>query len=651
MAQEGDLTPRLGRIGNKGRRGYLPKVLKAAHRAGGVRPTRGGTAKTASRGRGAGLTCVLRTGRRTGPAARRGIVKARFTRLAGSGVTAAAAHLRYLQRDGTTRDGARGQLYARDTDHADGRAFMAQGAGDRHQFRFIVAPEDGDQYDDLKGLTRRLMAQMEDDLGTRLSWVAVDHFNTGHPHTHIVVRGVDDQGQDLVIARDYLSEGLRLRLESQLELDLGPRSAREIAARETRERETPGLTRLDRRLLALQDARHELTVPPTPPDQHAALTARLHRLERLGLSEALDDNRWRLSPDLALQLERLGRHAELQKMAEHDLVAMGRGQEGLDVRVHLPSPAHQPPVAGRLLRHGLIDGADERTFALVESLDGRVHAVDLGTGAHDLPAKGGLVAIAFGVAEVRGVDRTIAEVARRNNGRYDIEAHLAVDPSATSSFAETHLRRLEAIRRATRGVVREADGGFRVPEDYLARALAFERQRLERAPAEVHVLSPLPVERLPTYPGATWLDLAIETPPERVADSGFGRLVRAAVQQRQHWLLDQNLAVEIDGQVQLRAGALAALRQRDLQTAATAWAARSGLAYREAERGERIDGIYRGRLDLPSGRFAVVERAHDFTLVPWRPVLDPHRDKRISGAMGDTGIDWTIGRGRGRSPE
>src|SRR3546814_7505143 len=74
-------------------------------------------------------------------------------------------------------------------DRADGKAFIERQVNDRHQFRFIVSPEDGEQYDDLKPLTRRLMAQMEQDLGTKLDWVAVDHFNTCHPHTYIVIRG------------------------------------------------------------------------------------------------------------------------------------------------------------------------------------------------------------------------------------------------------------------------------------------------------------------------------------------------------------------------------------------------------------------------------------------------------------------------------
>ncbi|TKB23003.1 MAG: conjugal transfer protein TraI, partial [Mesorhizobium sp.] len=87
-------------------------------------------------------------------------------------------HLRYLQRDGVTREGDPGELYGADSDRVDGKAFIDRADGDRHQFRFIVAAEDGIEYEDLKPLTRRLMAQMGEDLGTKLDWVAVDHFNT-----------------------------------------------------------------------------------------------------------------------------------------------------------------------------------------------------------------------------------------------------------------------------------------------------------------------------------------------------------------------------------------------------------------------------------------------------------------------------------------
>jgi type IV secretory pathway VirD2 relaxase len=157
--------------------------------------------------------------------------------------------MRYLQRDGTTREGERGALYSADQDRTEGKAFVERGAGDRHQFRFIIAPEDGSEYDDLKPLVRRFMRQVEQDLGTRLDWVAVDHFNTGHPHSHVIVRGKDELGKDLVIARDYMSEGLRHRAAEIVNLDLGPRSDREIRKSQLREVEQERFTGIDRRLI------------------------------------------------------------------------------------------------------------------------------------------------------------------------------------------------------------------------------------------------------------------------------------------------------------------------------------------------------------------------------------------------------------------
>jgi len=67
---------------------------------------------------------------------------------------------------------------------------------------------------DLQGFTRDLMRQVEQDLETRLDWIAIDHFNTGHPHSHIIVRGVLDDGRILNIAGDYIAHGIRHRQAS-----------------------------------------------------------------------------------------------------------------------------------------------------------------------------------------------------------------------------------------------------------------------------------------------------------------------------------------------------------------------------------------------------------------------------------------------------
>jgi len=104
-------------------------------------------------------------------------------------------------------------LRCSETDHTDDLGFAKRCQDDRHHFRFIVSPEDAAEMADLKSFTRDLVKQMEADPGTRLDRVAVDHWNTDNPHVHLLVRGIDRAGADLVISQDHISSGLRSRAE------------------------------------------------------------------------------------------------------------------------------------------------------------------------------------------------------------------------------------------------------------------------------------------------------------------------------------------------------------------------------------------------------------------------------------------------------
>src|SRR5262249_899853 len=123
------------------------------------------------------------------PGSRRVIVKARYTPIIAGDLGAARAHVRYIQRDGVTREGAPGRLYDAGRDEVEASAFLDRSSDDPYQFRFVIAPEDSARLADLKPFVRDLLAQMERDLDTKLDWVAVDYFNTGHPHTHLTIRG------------------------------------------------------------------------------------------------------------------------------------------------------------------------------------------------------------------------------------------------------------------------------------------------------------------------------------------------------------------------------------------------------------------------------------------------------------------------------
>ena len=223
MSQD-DFKPKLGRMRDAGRARLVKHTTRVFRQAGkaSVRALRqkGHVSPSAlRRGMGAGVRAAAGL---IAPGSRRVIVKARYTRIVGGDLGAARAHIRYILRDGVTREGMAGHLYDATHDEADGSAFLDRSGHDPHQFRFIVSPEDSARLADLKPFIRDLLAQMERDLETRLDWVAVDHSNTGHPHTHVVIRGRDDQGRDLVMARDYIAHGVRARAQGLITLELGP---------------------------------------------------------------------------------------------------------------------------------------------------------------------------------------------------------------------------------------------------------------------------------------------------------------------------------------------------------------------------------------------------------------------------------------------
>ncbi|WP_442755621.1 relaxase/mobilization nuclease RlxS [Methylocystis sp. JAN1] len=647
-----DFEPRLGRIrshGSKRDKRYAHQLRAAINRAGGKQTRKPGS--TLSRiGRGGAIGAALASrDRLKALRQRRVVVKARIVKLAGKGMDGARAHLRYIQRDGVTREGERGELYAADRDRTEGKAFLERSNGDRHQFRFIVAPEDGAEYDDLRPLTRRLMAQMEEDLGTRLDWLAVDHFNTGHPHTHIMLRGKDEQGADLVLARDYISNGIRERAAELVSLDLGPRTDREIEVRLRDEMEQERLTSLDRRLLRMRDDNGVVLPSERDAFRHTLLAGRLKKLERLGLAEELRPGQWRLADDLEDTLRRMGVRGDIIKTMHREMTEKGVNRSAADYAIHDPSAPGAAPIVGRVVARGLSDELRDRHYLIVDGMDGKVHHIDIGKGEAVEPTpEGAIVRVAPKRPEPRQADRTIAEIAAANGGRYSVDIHLKHDPRATESFAETHVRRLEAIRRATGAVTREPDGSWIIAPDHLARVAEYERQQARTAPAVVETLSSLPLERQIRADGATWLDRELVADnPESLGPSGFGRDVREAMERRRQWLIAEDLAHEDQDRVVYRANMLAILRRRELARVAGQLSDELGLPYVETHPGEPIEGTLRRSLELTSGKYAVIEKSREFTLVPWRTVMDRHIGQQVSGVMREGGVSWTIGRQRG----
>jgi len=76
-------------------------------------------------------------------------------------------------------------------------------------------------------------------------------------------------------------------------------------------------------------------------------------------------------------------------------------------------------------------------------------------------------------------------------------------------------------------------------------------------------------------------------------------------------------------------------------------AASKNLPFRAAINGETVSGKFTGTVRLSSGKFAVVEQSHEFTLVPWRPVIDRQFGREVMGVVQGGSVSWHLGRQRG----
>ncbi len=204
------------------------------------------------------------------------------------------------------------------------------------------------------------------------------------------------------------------------------------------------------------------------------------------------------------------------------------------------------------------------------------------------------------------------------------------------------------MRRAGGGIERDADGTWPIATNYLDRAAAYEARNVRDRPVEIETLSTLPLARLETADAATWLDREIGAAvPLPMRDAGFGREARSALGARRQWLVEQQLADADGGTVRLRANALLLLQRRELIGAGEQLAAELSKPFVEARAGSVVEGRLARRVDLAGGRFALVEQSREFTLVPWRPVLERQIGGKVSGLMRSDGVSWRFGRERG----
>jgi type IV secretory pathway VirD2 relaxase len=563
ITRDDELRIRPGRIGHGNRGARRPKsfvgeVMRAAKKAGHTGRGFGRAASgrsTFGRGRRAALLLSMQS------PGRRVVVMARVVRQHGKRFRSAplSKHIAYLKRESVTRDGQHPRMFDGSSDTPDERAFAERCEDDRHHFRFIISPEEAAALGDLRTFTRELMVDVEGDLGTKLDWIAVDHWNTDNPHIHLLIRGRADDGENLVISRDYISRGFRGRAAERVTLELGPRSEREIRSALEREIEAERWTSLDRALRDMTDEGGGIAdLRPggsrKDPELRRLMLGRAAKLERLGLAEKVGPACWTLKPGIEATLRDLGIRGDIIKTMHRAMSGAGREPDVSEFALHGESPA--VPVLGRLVARGLHDELQGSAYAIIEGVDGRTH-------------------------------------------------HL-------------RLSDIEMTGDAKPGAIVEA----RSYED------ANGRKRLALA-----TRSDLNIEAQVTATGVTWLDRQLLAREPAVSGGGFGAEVREAMERRTEHLIEEGLARRQGQRIVFARDLLDTLRRRELAEAVSKLSEDTGLPHHPSAEGEHVSGIYRQRVTLASGRFAMIDDGLGFQLVPWRPALEQQLGRQVAGIM------------------
>ncbi|MBN9246965.1 MAG: DUF3363 domain-containing protein [Hyphomicrobium sp.] len=449
MPDEREFRVRPGRIRSSGAqraKPFIAQALAAAKKAGGG-VSRSGRIVPGNRSRfGHGQRASIQANRLITSRSRGAVIKARVVRHSAR-TAPLAQHLNYLRREGVTRDGEKARLFGPETENADAGVFAERCQDDRHHFRFIVSPDDALEMADLKSFTRDLVARIEKDLDTRLDWVAVDHWNTEHPHVHLIVRGVRDDGQDLVIARDYIKEGMRDRARDLITQELGPRTDLDIRRTLERQIETERWTRLDRQLV--RDGRDTGIIDLAPvsgrqPDEfHALKVGRLRKLETLGLASQVGNAQWFIKPEAEKTLRELGERGDIIKRMHKALTE--RGIDRGSTNYVLAAESLDLPVVGRLVERGLDDELNGTAYAVVDGVDGRTHHIKL----PDIDAAGD--SAPGSIVELRKFD----DARGQRRVALAVRSDLDVDAQVTASGA-TWLDRQNIAREP----VALSEGGF-----------------------------------------------------------------------------------------------------------------------------------------------------------------------------------------------
>lgn len=541
---------------------------------------------------------------------------------AGGGAAALRDHLRYISRSGAGHDGVQASLFNGGEGDLGRKDFLKLCEQDRHHFRFIISPENGHQIDDFQGYVRQVMKLAEKDLQTGLTWVSAVHYDTDDVHAHVIVRGKNDRGEDLVIGQDYIKQGFRHRAQEVATKLLGERTLDEIQKSLSKEVESLRVTSLDRfieRQLAEDrkiDVRKQINFGKSV-HYEGLIKGRLRFLGQAGLALEQPPGVYRLKEDYTETLQEIAAKNEVVKRLYNKVNV---GME--NISIYSMKSGTGPTVEGRVVAKGFHDEISDRHYVVVKEMSGDLHYVPVGTfKRYDDLQEGSLVRVSAGEQGTGKADYNIATIAEQNNGIYDPALHKAhierhqkyIKPEERARYLEAHSVRLGTLEK--NNIVEPlGEGRYKVPTDVVVRGEEINRQIAEKERKRFYprlsILSAAPPEKETEARRKTWLDKELHR-----LGNGKGASIRhdedtrTALEQRKVWLVAHELAlIQSNGEFALRDHTLNKLDKMEVYGAGNKLAEKLGLTFSDVQVKPDTVMSFEGFVKLETGIWAAVSR-------------------------------------------
>lgn len=587
------------------------------------------------------------------------VVKARYVKhkagsmKAGGGAASLRDHLKYISRDAAGKDGEKAVLFNEQDEGLDRKGFLELCKDDRHHWRFIVSPENGHQIEDFHGYIRNVMKLVEKDLETSLEWRATVHYDTDDVHAHVIVRGVNDRGEDLVIGQDYVKEGFRRRAQEVATELLGERSLEEIRKSQEKEVEALRVTSLDRFMEKQRGDDRTLDVRAKSNFgksifYEGLIKGRLRFLAASGLAFEQPPGIYTLKEDYQDDLRQIAQKNEAVKR----LYPKIQDQARLDaLSVYALKEGQGPEVTGRIVDKGIMDELYDRKFVVVEDMGAKLHFVAVGEArSYDKAEKGSLVTIKPGSQSTGKADQNIKMIADMNGGLYDAAVHRThvekemkfIPEEDREQYVDYHLKRLETLEKNE--IVKVQDGGrYEIPADVIAQGEELTKKINEREKKRyyphLNILSAEPIEHLVHAEKKTWLDRELYKQAKKCPSIPYDAGVSQALAERRDWLVKNDLAIiQSNGEFALRGKALQQLDTMEVYAAGRKLAKKFGVEF--SDKRVKIDQPvqYGGFVNLGTGTWAIVSQGKELQLA--RVEIEPKLErgdmavlKQIEGKM------------------